>query len=104
MVRQTGSNMSMPSKLRTKPAPRDIHTENFSVLRGANLGSDTCLYLKVDAVSNLSPSLPINRKGIDRSSGLDKTFYVPSESKDAPVQAPEPKVEPNLSPCELLLQ
>jgi hypothetical protein len=45
IVRQTGRRISIPSKLRTKPAPLEIQTEYISVFRGANRGSDSCLYL-----------------------------------------------------------
>lgn len=44
IVLQTGSRMSMPSTLRTRPAPRDIHTEYCSVLRPARRGSLSCFH------------------------------------------------------------
>jgi len=43
--RHIGSNIIAPSTDRTRPAPRDSHTEYERVLRPANLGSDCCLYL-----------------------------------------------------------
>lgn len=44
IVLQTGNRMSMPSTLRTRPAPRDIHTEYCNVLRPARRGSLSCFH------------------------------------------------------------
>ena len=47
-VRHIGSNMNSASTDNTSPAPRDIQTENVSVLSPASLGSWACFTLYFD--------------------------------------------------------
>ena len=44
-VLHTGRRIHMPSNVRTRPAPREIHTEYCRVLRPARRSSAACLYL-----------------------------------------------------------
>ena len=45
IVLHTGSKISMPSTLNTKPAPRESHTEYCNVLRPARRASAACFHL-----------------------------------------------------------
>jgi len=42
-----GMTMTMVSTDKTKPAPRDTHTENWRALSGARRASPACLYLRL---------------------------------------------------------
>jgi hypothetical protein len=46
-VRHTGTRMSMPSNVNTRPAPLDNQTEYCRVFKPASRGSLSCLYLVI---------------------------------------------------------
>lgn len=90
-VRHTGSNMNKPSKLNTRPAPREIQTENWRPLRPARRGSDACLYLQ-------------SRQRPEAHSGVGyKGATVPSIAEQEKVNAPENEVEGQFWNSKLLL-
>lgn len=44
-VRHIGRTINVVSTLSTRPAPREIHTENLNRLSGANRASEACFHL-----------------------------------------------------------
>lgn len=79
----------MQSTLRTKPAPREIHTENLSVLRPASLGSTACFHL--------------DKSWLVMRRFRRIVFNSPSIGKDTPVKRPEKKVIEQFARYKLLL-
>src|SRR5436190_4232809 len=64
-VLHIGSKMRVASTVRTKPAPRDIHTEKASLLRGASRESAACFHLQLSsaqAIVNIKEILPYQPK------------------------------------------
>lgn len=90
-VRQTGSSMNSPSKLNTRPAPREIQTENWRPLRPASRGSDACLYLQ----SRQHPE--------STAAWRKKGKTIPSKTEQEKVDAPENEVEGQFRNSKLLL-
>lgn len=80
----------MQSTLRTRPAPREIQTENLSVLRPANRGSTACFHLESVLVT----------AGEMRVNG----FSLPAIGEEAPVKCPEEEVKEQLGGSKLLLE
>lgn len=95
MVLQTGSKISIPSTLKTKPAPRDIQTEYWSVLRPARRGSAACFHLLAYQ--------PASRQQL-LTTASTRGKCVPSISEDAPVEYPKKEMEEQFRWRELLLQ
>lgn len=83
--------MSIPSTLRTRPAPLEIHTENFRVLRPARRSSAACLYLRWKLA-----------KASDKEEDKKAARCIPSISENSPVKSPEQKVKAELLGRKLL--
>lgn len=79
----------MQSTLRTRPAPREIHTENLSVLRPASLASAACFHLYQSVM---------NHEFVH-----DYSLNLPTIGKNTPVKPPEKKVEEEFTSGKLLL-
>jgi hypothetical protein len=78
-----------PSTERTRPAPRDIQTENVRVFSPASLGSSCCNFL---------PTISIYK-------GTSETkAYSPSQREEADVEAVEEDVEQQFGPLSLRLE
>ena len=90
MFLHMGSRMSVPSKDRTNPAPRDIHTENVSVFRPASFMFDSWRYLGGGERATFTGVFTL-------------VCYLPSERKNTPMAAPEDDVEEKLHARELPL-
>lgn len=82
--------MNNPSKLNTRPAPREIQTENSSPLRPASRGSDACLYLSF----RQHPEWTGEREGVRA---------IPSKTKQEKVDGPKYDVEGQFRYSKLLL-
>jgi hypothetical protein len=76
-----GRRIRAPSTLNTRPAPREIHTENVNVFRPANLASDACKYL--DARLVLCECVELDS-------------YLPSDDKQSHMQPPKQKIKDQL--------
>lgn len=90
-VRHTGSKMNNPSKLNTRPAPREIQTENSSPLRPASLGSDACLYL------------PLGQHPGHTGERERGTRAIPSIAEQEEMDGPKYEVEGQFRDSKLLL-
>ena len=82
-----GSNIKPQSKAKTRPAPRENHTENLSVLRPASRTSCICLILK-----SLLAIIDINLE-------VQRAVILPSKGKQTPMTS-KPKYPEEKSTTE----